>query len=266
MPSAPVTYGASLLPYASGAKVSPVDVRDYRAAGFVAKADVLPTQASIVEHFGVLDQGRTSACVAFADAAFFEELIAARGYILPFRLSPWALYYAARSLENSIEVDAGLFPRTGKRALNLLGATSEARWPFNAGDPSTMPDFRARFLAGMLKLQSYQHLVSLDELKRSIMERIPVTIALTITDGLYYPDWMGNVDAFDGGGPQYGGHQILAVAYDDARPMRTRSGRSVTGAVRCRNSWSTRYGDAGYCWIAYEDFTNGTVYEMWTGR
>jgi hypothetical protein len=47
-----------------------------------------------------------------------------------------------------------------------------------------------------------------------------------------------------------GGHAMCAVGYDDDR-----------GAIRLLNSWSTDWGDRGYCWVSYELFDTDAPFD-----
>ena len=97
-------------------------------------------------------------------------------------------------------------------------------------------------------------------LKKIIYDRTPIIIGASVDEsfgalfssegtvgstGLWNPDYTNDSDI--------SGHAMTIVGYDDYK---------FGGAFQIMNSWGTGFGDNGYVWIKYKDFTN-VVSEAW---
>ena len=90
-----------------------------------------------------------------------------------------------------------------------------------------------------------------NRVKKSISEKKPIIIAMICPnsfddvgkDGL----WRPTENPYDKiNGRQHGRHAMCVVGYDDSK---------YGGAFEIQNSWGTTWGDNGYVWIKYSDFS-----------
>lgn len=94
-------------------------------------------------------------------------------------------------------------------------------------------------------------------LKKVVYYDIPVVTGFSITDSMY-PRSASNPKGVDSDGlwsPSeidglVGGHAMTVIGFDDYR---------YGGAFRVVNSWGSDYGDEGFIWIKYDDFSKYAV-------
>ena len=81
-------------------------------------------------------------------------------------------------------------------------------------------------------------------IKKSLAESKPVIIGMKVPDSFFYAKniWKPTEDPEK----KYDGHAMCVVGYDDNKEG---------GAFEIQNSWGTNWGNGGYIWIRYEDFT-----------
>lgn len=114
--------------------------------------------------------------------------------------------------------------------------------------------------ASKYKIQAYERLFYYKEtpaekvlsIKKSLAEAIPVIIGIRCTPSFEY------ADGYDLWKPKeskqtknFFGHAMCIVAYDDNK---------YGGAFQIMNSWGTRWGNKGFIWVRYNDFTNFVKY------
>jgi len=114
--------------------------------------------------------------------------------------------------------------------------------------------------ASKYKIQQYERLFFYKEpasekilgIKKSLAEGIPVVVGMRCTPSFEF------ADGYDLWKPKeskqtrnFFGHAVCIVAYDNAK---------YGGAFQVMNSWGTRWGNKGFIWIRYADFTNFVKY------
>mgnify|MGYP000870397804 FL=1 len=245
-----------------GAIQSPPDHRDYLYRAIV-QAEALPRKYSRRRMMGpVRDQGQYGTCVGFASAAVKDSH---EGLIT----SPLYIYANAKKLDG-IPNQEGTYCRTAMSVLLNKGVCPEDTLPYNQMRWPNLPTPTATADSEALayRVKAYASVLSIDEVKQSIVRDGPVLAAVLVCDSF--------VNAKDGyiplpgseGKADYirGGHAVCVVGYDDDLahgPYR--------GYFEVKNSWGPNWGQEGYCWIPY-DFFNfrqpdiGMTYwwESWT--
>lgn len=174
----------------------------------------------------VRDQGSSSQCVAYASCCMMEEWDFLNEY-----LSPEFIY---RHRENKPE--EGMYLYDAMRILMRNGVCKEKV----VRTASEYTDAATRRLTG------YYSVRELGALKTALADGKVVVVSLPYFDG---PD---DTKFWQPRGPQDGGHSVCIVGYDDA-----------TGMLTIRNSWGRGWGDKGYGYISYGDFTH-YVWEAYT--
>ena len=89
---------------------------------------------------------------------------------------------------------------------------------------------------------------SVENIKISLANRMPVIIGANITESLYAIEIDSNGDAIWRPSPEdepAGGHAMCVIGYDDSKNG---------GSFRIVNSWGKDWADGGYFWVSYTDF------------
>ncbi len=218
----------------------------------------------------VYDQLRLGSCTAnaIAGAVQFGRRKARQGPdFVPSRLF---IYFNERTIEHSVQFDAGAALRDGIKSVAKQGVCPEAMWPYDdthgarEGDPfpagapaATKPPTSAYGEAAKHQVVSYERLVqSVTQLKGCLASGYPFVFGFTVYANFFAtPTQQALVTPMPAGGVQ-GGHAVMAVGYDDA-----------TGSFTCRNSWGVGQGDKGYFFMPYAYVTDpGLAADFWTIR
>lgn len=240
-------------------KKNPPDARDF---GLGRVPMLLPATESAMNNLAymgvVLDQGQQGSCTAHAGVADREFLhwkqIAALGQTVApgpeGMFSPAFLYYIERQLDGSLsQGDCGSTGRSSCMALNKYGCALRGDMPYSDSDYSTSPSDAQ--LAGALQWPTGQYHFSpnVDDIKSIIASGYNSRIGFTVyesfenigKDGIWTPDTSEQV---------MGGHEVLAIGYDD-----TVNG----GSFLVRNSWGASWGAAGNFYLRYVDAANPDI-------
>jgi len=163
---------------------------------------------------GVLDQGDTSECVAFAWTGF---LLAApvthrTGVLGVIKTFADSLYHRAQLVDEWPGEDYdGTSVRAGAKVLQADARLTEYRWAFDA---VTARDF--------------------------VLSRGPLVIGVNWYEHFFVPDAKGFLVPE---GETVGGHALLVLGYSQPR-----------NSFRIQNSWGKGWGDKGRAWISYDVF------------
>lgn len=182
--------------------------------------------------------------------------------------------------------DTGAFIRAGFGAANTHGCPPEENWPWvsklserdpnnyligsNHLDWNAIPhplvipyamNYRIRKYA-RLDPNGYLPNETLIKIKQSIaVDENPVCFGFTCFTSLNSSETTrtGLIPFRRPGDRIIGGHCMLAVGYDDNKKI----GNSY-GALKCKNSWSTQWGEKGYAWLPYDYVLQGAAADFWT--
>ena len=234
------------------------DIRDFG----VGRAPLLAAKDSNASNLSlmgpVLDQGDEGSCTAHAAAADREFLhwkeIARRGQtVAPASegmYSPSFIYYLERQTDGSLsEGDSGSFGRTSCMVLNKYGCALRTDMPYVAGDFSTAPTDAQLGTATKWATGQYHRLATVDDMKSCLASGYNFRIGFTVYEsfeginstGIWTPNKSEGV---------LGGHEVLAIGYDD----------SVNGgSFQVRNSWGAGWGSSGNFWMRYIDAANTDI-------
>ncbi len=208
----------------------------------------------------VYDQGQWGSCVSNATAAAldFERKRQKEAFISPSR---FFIYFNGRQIEGDpIGEDTGLFVRDGVKSVSKYGACPEAEWPYITADFAATPSAKAYADAkkaraiGFLKVTQ-----TLSQMQGCLALGFPFVFGFEVFDS-----FESDVVASSGVVPMpntqieqdLGGHSVVCVGYDNA-----------TQRFRCRNSWGTSWGQAGYFTMPYAYLTSQVLSaDFWTIR
>jgi C1A family cysteine protease len=246
----------------------------------IIKAPTLPSKKDLRGYCSpVEDQGNLGSCTANAGVGIVEyyEKRALGRYLNASRLF---LYKASRNLMH-LTGDTGAYIRTTMGALVLFGVPPEEYWPYTdkpGADPDGFdrepPAFCYAFAQNYQAMQ-YFRLDSpfdmprkdlLDRIKTYIVANIPSMFGFTVYSSITQATSTGKIPYPTQGEEALGGHAVVTVGYDnDMEITNTNTGGLKTkGAFLIRNSWSTRWGDAGYGWLPYEYVLKWLARDWWS--
>ncbi|HEY3823117.1 MAG TPA: C1 family peptidase [Bryobacteraceae bacterium] len=207
----------------------------------------------------IYDQGQIGSCTANAISAAvqFEQKKQALHVFMPSRLF---VYYNERSIEKTINSDAGAQIRDGVKSLANLGVCPETEWPYDANKFADKPTPACYTAAKKCEAVGYQRLDStnLNQLKGCIATGFPFVFGFTVYDAFESQE-VAKTGILNLPGPKekvQGGHAVLAVGYDDS-----------TQRFTVRNSWGKDWGIKGYFTIPYSYLTSTNLADdFWTIR
>ena len=204
----------------------------------------------------VYDQGKLGSCTANAIGAAHqhEQIRQAQNDFIPSRLF---IYFNEREMEGTIDQDSGAMIRDGIKSVVKQGACPEAEWPYVV-ERFTRKPARACYLHALEhQAVAYRRLSQIEgQLKACLAGGYPFVFGFTVYESFESKsvEKAGVVPMPGGGERALGGHAVLAVGYDDAKQW-----------FVVRNSWGTKWGDKGYCYMPYAYLTDSDLAaDFWT--
>lgn len=201
----------------------------------------LPSSFLINSLSPILDQGATGSCVA--NAFTFSINTQTKNYL---NISRLYLYANSRILDNTpLNQDDGTTPRTVCNAIKKYGAIPETLFPFNYYNCFIFPSLSMYKGAKYFKTFTYSF-INQDELSlKSCINTYKVPIVFGF---IVYESFMSPSVSTTGIVPMpniklekcLGGHCMCIIGYDDTKKLFT-----------CANSWGTKWGNKGFCYIPY---------------
>lgn len=190
-------------------------------------------------------QGNTNACTGCAMAQSLRLTLLKRGVECP-ELSDMAIYRTARNLDGE-KNDLGSYLRSVIKAVQKVGAPTEAHWPHNEAKVNAQVPFGAVHSGfDASGLRHYYRVTSVDAVRRAISSGLGVVGGWQVTEA--FRDWDGNGLA-PNHGDKIGGHALPIVAY------------GTDGTFRLLNSWGTGWGQHGYAIVDEAFIDSGS--DLW---
>ena len=217
------------------------------------------------------DQGATNSCTANAGVGLVEYF-ERRAHGKHLDASRLFLYKATRNLLKW-EGDTGAFLRTAMSAMVLFGVPPEEYWPFDAARVDDEPPAFCYAFAQNFQTMQYFRLDPpqtasdrlLSRIKAFLTAGIPPMFGFTVFRSIWQARPNGEIPFPSDWERRTGGHAVVAVGYDDSRPIKNiYGGETTTGALLIRNSWGTGWGEDGYGWLPYDYVLRGLAIDWWT--
>lgn len=185
----------------------------------------------------VENQGNLGSCTAQAIVGAAEHLWLKQG--LKLQGSRLWLYYKERALHGWQNQDTGANIRDGIKVLAKSGLPEEKLWPYTISKFKTKPSASADKQALLFKIDKYYKLTSLSQVKDALVKGFTVAFGISLYES-FWKHKKGLIPVPGSDENQEGGHAMLIVGYDDTKKH-----------FIIRNSWGSRWGDRGYCYIPY---------------
>ena len=210
----------------------------------------------------VKDQGQLGSCVGFAVAAMKEaqekkeheaELAKGkRGRKKEYNYSESWLYWNSKRIDPWPD-EEGTSIRFAMKVLHKKGVPTEKAWPYKDVGDIGKPENWAKLVARWALIQSYWRISTLGELKTALLDTT-VPIGIPCFYEIFFVGSNGIVPYPANPNQIYGGHAVLAIAYDD-----------TTKLIKFKNSWGKTWGAKGYGYLPYkyiEDF----LWDAWVAK
>lgn len=206
----------------------------------------------------VYDQGQLGSCTANAIAAAldFDRSKQGKPLLFPSRLF---IYFNERSMEGTIESDAGAMIRDGIKSVAKQGACSEGKWPYSTSKFAAKPPAACYSEALQYQALSYERVArDVSQWEQCLAGGFPIVLGFTVYDS-FMSDTTARTGLLAMPGKKEkmeGGHAVLCVGYDKRKKL-----------FIIRNSWGTNWGQQGYFMLPYAYITNPNLSDdFWTIR
>jgi C1A family cysteine protease len=221
----------------------------------------LPSSASVKKFSPVpLSQGNYGTCVGWSSTYAALSIVQAmqnnwtdKETISSNAFSP-TFTYSLSKFQEDYNCSLGTYI---DEALNVLKTQGAVKFSdFKIDCPDNIPNdliqrasqYRIGDFAKVFDLYD-QPSFKIEATKKSLAEHKPVVICIKCAESFFTASgcWAPTEDPAG----DYGGHAICVVGYDD---------NMYGGAFEIQNSWGEEWGNGGYMWIKYSDFTGFTQY------
>jgi C1A family cysteine protease len=227
------------------------DLPDARDFQFSAPDKVLATLPSKVDLRSkcppIYDQGQLGSCTAnaIAGAYEFDQKQERQPDFMPSRLF---IYFNERSMEGTVDIDAGAMLRDGIKSVAKLGVCTENTWPYEIDafrDRPGPPCYREALKHQAIVYRSVPQ--QLNMLQACLATGTPFVFGFSVYESFETDEVArtGVVDMPSAKEKQVGGHAVVAVGYDNASQR-----------FSVRNSWGRSWGQKGYYTMPYAYVTN----------
>ena len=227
------------------------DSRDYtyrqKHTGYKQLVD-LRSWDSMIE-----DQGGLSSCSGHAITTCYEIHLKQKFPERFTELSRLFVYYNTRLLENATNEDSGVVSiKNMLVAANKYGLCSEKLWPYEEKNVNITPSEECYLDGSHRKIINYQQLNTIADILEVLSDGIPIVIGMEIFDNFMMLNETNDVLKNPPATSEYeGGHAIAIVGH-----------RLDTQSFLVKNSFGTRWGNKGYCWITFE-YVLKHCFEKW---
>ncbi len=244
-----------------------------KAGVFNVKASSLPATVSLRQWCApVENQGNLGSCTANAGVGIVEYF-ERRAFGTHLDASRLFLYKVTRNLLGW-SGDTGAYLRTTMGGLALFGVPPERFMPYSVSDFDIEPSAFCYAFAQNFQAISYYRLDPPGISKSKLLDRIKTWLAAGLPSMFGFSVFSSYEQAKKTGKIPFptkhesyvGGHAVVAIGFDDGMTIKnSNSGaKKTTGALLIRNSWGTKWGDAGYGWLPYEYVLRSQAVDWWS--
>ena len=201
----------------------------------------------------VYDQGSLGSCTANAIAFAYEYDQIKQHEVHIFTPSRLFIYYNERTMEGTVDYDAGAEIRDGIKSVNMQGICTEQEWPYNIYKFTVKPDNRWYEEGKKNHRVAYKRInMHLDEMKNCLHNGLPFVFGFVVCESFEQIGRDGVMMIPDENEDILGGHAVAAVGYDDNMEANGEKGYFII-----RNSWGKNWGtESGHFYMPYNFITN----------
>lgn len=200
------------------------------------------------------DQGQVGSCTANAVAGAYEYLVKANQGI-NYDASRLFIYYNARAAAKPKKMaDNGSNIFLAVESLSKLGVCSENTWKYSENQKyvNSKPSQEAYEEAEEFKVTDFDQVpLDLNVWKQALADGYPIVFGAYLFNSFYNqrrPGLVSMPSANEQKLQRHGAHAMLCVGYSDADQV-----------FIVRNSWGTKWGDHGYCYMPYKYLISPTL-------
>eukprot|EP00286_Rhodomonas_abbreviata_P013276 CAMPEP_0181316098 /NCGR_PEP_ID=MMETSP1101-20121128/15715_1 /TAXON_ID=46948 /ORGANISM="Rhodomonas abbreviata, Strain Caron Lab Isolate" /LENGTH=548 /DNA_ID=CAMNT_0023423325 /DNA_START=32 /DNA_END=1678 /DNA_ORIENTATION=+ len=207
----------------------------------------------------VEDQGAHNSCAANAVASAYEYLCKKQCMETGDKtgdISRMFIYWVGRKAmnvylnqPNAPIQDQGMSLSIAIEAMQRKGACLESNWAYSPFKVNTKPPTKCFAEAMRYKVSEAVSVpISTQKMKEALAEGYPVVFGMKLTRSFMTPPRSGKIATPNRNDPQsanHGMHAMICVGYNDRQEV-----------FIVRNSWGTRWGDQGYCYVGYDYLSN----------
>ena len=224
------------------------DARDFQFSAPDAVMASLPAKVDLRSKCPpVYDQGQLGSCTAnaIAGAYEFDQRQERQPDFMPSRLF---IYFNERTMEGTVDIDAGAMLRDGIKSVAKLGVCTEKSWPYDIAAFTDRPGpacFREALKHQAIVYRSVPQQLSM--LQACLATGTPFVFGFSVYESFEgeAAARTGVVDMPAAKEKQVGGHAVVAVGYDNAAQR-----------FLMRNSWGRNWGQKGYFTMPYAYLTS----------
>ena len=230
-------------------RLNPENIERPLEETYVPTTGSLPSDIDLRQDFSaVRDQGTLGSCTAFALVAAYEYIVK-RSKNKEIDLSELFAYQCARRRmpEEQRNADEGTAIYDVETAMGEDGICLESLHPYvteSLPEPSAeaVEDAQGRKITKALNVEC-----KLNDLKSALSQGYPVVISLRLFESFAQSStgFVPHPSKDERSHQQHGNHAMVICGYSDAEKV-----------FIVRNSWGTRFGDKGYCYIPYSYITD----------
>lgn len=225
------------------------DRRDHGLSLYIAYRAILPPKVDLtVQQTRVYNQGQEGSCSGFSTRSAMEYDAERLGYLPLGGFSPAFIYYEARALEGidpkthvpKTQEDSGIDIRNACKVLLTRGICSSHDDPYVAGQHAKPPSRKAVEDARQQRILAYASLTTIEDMRNCLALLGDFVIGIPVYKDIYdAPHGVLSIPVHTQ--RRTGLHALCAVGYNDDKKW-----------LIFKNSWGTKWGDAGYGYLPYE--------------
>ncbi len=203
----------------------------------------------------VLHQGRQGSCSGWASAYGARTI----SYAQAQGQDPDQIAFSPSFLYNQIALPRcqGALLRDAMEAMKNIGSVPFRSFGYTDQTCQILPEPEHRGEASQYRIKGYTRLsqgasnygTDIQAVKQHLAQGAPVVIGMLVGQS-FQRNMLGRriwtPTSSDYRGTGLGGHAMCLVGYDD---------QVAGGAFQVMNSWGTQWGEGGYAWIRYNDFS-----------
>lgn len=195
-------------------------------------------------------QGPIGSCVGAAIVAGYElgtKIQFPERYV---DLSKLYVYYHARLLSGSENVDYGAYIREGLKGVSKFGICTEALWPYDVNNVILQPNLDC-YIDGWTRKVAYRSTPTIANINDALAKKLPIVVGINVFDNFTDLTATNPIVTEPDSVTDFGGHAMAIVGYSLIKKW-----------FIAKNSYGSAWGENGYCYIPFDYFSQYS-FEGW---